>query len=419
MAKYFIRDGRAPIPDDQNTSKVMSSIRGKNTRPELKLRKSLYKNGILGYRIHLKNVPGRPDIAYPSKKIAIFVNGCFWHRCPHCNPPFPKTHTEFWMAKFDRNIERDGRKKEDLENLGWTVLIIWECKINSEIDDCVYQVKYIYESKTIILGGSLRVIDLFCGAGGFSEGFRNAGFEIILAVDIWPTAAETYKANHPSTRVIIDDINRVSNLPDNEFNEIIPDTEIIIGSPPCVAFSNSNRSGKADKTNGIKLVYAFLRIVARKKFKDNSILKYWIMENVPNVIGYVKESYSAEDLGCNYSDELKITNSGIYSAEDYDVPSRRKRFFCGEFPNPIISSNSVKPLKNILNALNPPGTNLSSIIEDPNYPSLKLMSQSITDHHYIQEIAEYQWRTALRLNKIEAIWAGCHFQKIKIKLPAQ
>jgi DNA (cytosine-5)-methyltransferase 1 len=262
----------------------------------------------------------------------------------------------------------------------------------------------------------LKVIDLFCGAGGFSEGFGNAGFEVILAVDIWPIAAETYSANHPGTNFLIDDLERISHLPDREFNEIIPDSEIIIGSPPCVAFSNSNKSGKADKTNGIKLVDAFLRIVARKKFKENSILKYWIMENVPNVIGYVKESYSAEELGCNFSVEFKITNSGIYLSENYDVPSRRKRYFCGEFPNPEIISNSVKPLKSILNALNPPRTNLSSIIEDPNYPSLKLISHSITDHHYIQEIAEYQWKTALRLKQDRGYMGRMSFPEDKDKL---
>jgi DNA mismatch endonuclease (patch repair protein) len=147
MSQKYIRDGRAPIPDKETTSKVMSSIRGKNTKPELELRKVLYQNGLLGYRIHWKKVPGRPDIAYPSKKIAIFVNGCFWHRCPYCNPPFPKTHGDFWTAKFENNIERDKRKKADLENLGWTVLVFWECKINNEIDSCVQQIKLVVDSK--------------------------------------------------------------------------------------------------------------------------------------------------------------------------------------------------------------------------------------------------------------------------------
>ena len=127
----FQRDGRAPIPESETTSHVMSANRGKNTGPELLLRKSLRDVGEPGYRIHWKKAPGRPDIAYPGKRVAIFVNGCFWHRCPHCNPSTPKTHQEFWQVKFTRNVERDRKRKESLENDGWTVLTFWECQIRN------------------------------------------------------------------------------------------------------------------------------------------------------------------------------------------------------------------------------------------------------------------------------------------------
>jgi len=129
IIKKYIRDGRAPIPEKEITSKVMSSIRAKHTKPELILRKALYHNGLSGYRLHWKKVAGRPDITYPAAKIAIFVNGCFWHRCPHCNPPFPKTHMEFWADKFERNIERDQRKVKELEEQKWIVIVFWECQI--------------------------------------------------------------------------------------------------------------------------------------------------------------------------------------------------------------------------------------------------------------------------------------------------
>ena len=129
----------------------------------------------------------------------------------------------------------------------------------------------------------MRVADFYCGGGGFSEGFRQAGFEIVFAVDKWEPAVTTYRANKPGCKVIQDDVIRISNLPDEEFDKLVPDTEIIIGSPPCVAFSSSNKSGNGDKTLGIKLLKAYLRIVARKKFKKNSILRYWALENVPNI----------------------------------------------------------------------------------------------------------------------------------------
>lgn len=78
----YVRDKRSPVPKSEATSRVMSSNRGRDTAPELALRRALWAAGRRGYRLHYKQVPGRPDIAYPTKKIAIFVHGCYWHRCP-------------------------------------------------------------------------------------------------------------------------------------------------------------------------------------------------------------------------------------------------------------------------------------------------------------------------------------------------
>jgi DNA mismatch endonuclease (patch repair protein) len=130
--KGFQRDGRAPIPEKEVTSKVMSSNKAKDTKPELLLRKALRANGYVGYRLHYKKVPGRPDIAFVGKKLAIFVNGCFWHRCPHCDLPLPKSNTEWWKNKFDANIARDKKKVEQLEELGWRVLVVWECEVEKD-----------------------------------------------------------------------------------------------------------------------------------------------------------------------------------------------------------------------------------------------------------------------------------------------
>lgn len=142
--KEYIRDARSPIPKNEQTSRTMSAIKAKNTKPELLLRKALWQIGIKGYRLHWKKVPGRPDIAFPGKKIAIFVNGCFWHRCQICNPSSPKTNIEFWQNKFDKNIERDKRKKEELEALDWKVLTIWECEIKKDLKNQVIRVKELF-----------------------------------------------------------------------------------------------------------------------------------------------------------------------------------------------------------------------------------------------------------------------------------
>jgi len=248
----------------------------------------------------------------------------------------------------------------------------------------------------------MRVADFFCGAGGFSEGFRQAGFDIVFAVDKWEPAINTYNANKPNCCVIQDDIIRISTLPDKEFHELVPDTEVIIGSPPCVAFSNSNKSGKGDKTLGISLLEAYLRIIARKKFKQNSILRYWVLENVPNIKKYIQEEYSAADLGLKGKISLITMNesAGIYNAKYFGAPTNRKRFFCGEFPkpHPTNTDENVITLRTVLNSLGEP-CNKKRIIRDCNYNDLYLPKNELTDHHYVYMLQPFEWETAKRLKE--------------------
>ncbi|WP_051878572.1 very short patch repair endonuclease [Chryseobacterium sp. FH1] len=128
----FVRDKRSPIPLSESVSRVMRKNKSKNTQPELLLRKELWKNGIRGYRLHSKKLPGKPDIAFISKKIAIFVNGCFWHRCPHCQYKLPKTNRDFWKDKFERNIARDLKANDQLKEMKWKVITIWECELKNK-----------------------------------------------------------------------------------------------------------------------------------------------------------------------------------------------------------------------------------------------------------------------------------------------
>ncbi|MCK5763572.1 MAG: DNA cytosine methyltransferase, partial [Clostridiales bacterium] len=223
-------------------------------------------------------------------------------------------------------------------------------------------------------------------------------------VDNWKPAVDTHRENHPESNTILDDVIRLSKLPDKEFEEIIPDSEIIIGSPPCIAFSNSNRSGKGDKTKGIELFEAFLRIIFRKKNKKDSILKYWILENVPNLKNHIQNEYTAKELGIKSNYSLKVSNGNaeLYNAKYYGVPSNRKRFFCGEFPSPkktIESDNELIHLSVILDSLGMPKKNMELIITDSNYPTFSMKSKDITDHHYIREIAEHEWKKAKRLKQ--------------------
>ncbi len=140
MAEY-LRDGRAPIPESESTSRVMRANRGKDTSPELQLRGALRAIGLRGYRLHWRGAAGRPDIAYPRHRVAIFVHGDFWHRCPVCDLPLPKTHTEFWEQKLKRNTDRDKRKIIELEQAGWMVFVCWEHEIKADPMRCAARVK--------------------------------------------------------------------------------------------------------------------------------------------------------------------------------------------------------------------------------------------------------------------------------------
>jgi DNA mismatch endonuclease (patch repair protein) len=113
----------------------------KDTKPELRVRQRLRKAGYPGYRLHwrIDDADGkyicRPDITYPGRKLAIFVHGCFWHRCPKCNLDLPKTNVDYWSEKFGRNVERDRRKECELIEMGWDVQTIWECEVNDGLVD--------------------------------------------------------------------------------------------------------------------------------------------------------------------------------------------------------------------------------------------------------------------------------------------
>lgn len=114
----------------QQRHKCMASIRSKNTKPEVKLRKELFRLGYR-YRINVKGLPGKPDIVLPKYRTCIFVNGCFWHGHKGCSKYVePKTNVEFWRMKVATNRERDLRDYTFLESKGWKVIVVWECELN-------------------------------------------------------------------------------------------------------------------------------------------------------------------------------------------------------------------------------------------------------------------------------------------------
>lgn len=117
------------IMSKEKRSWIMSRIRDKNTKPERRIRSLLHDLGYR-FRLHRKDLPGRPDIVLPKYQTVIFVHGCFWHRHRGCKYAYkPKSRVEFWKKKFHQNVERDRRKTKELKKLGWHVGVVWECEL--------------------------------------------------------------------------------------------------------------------------------------------------------------------------------------------------------------------------------------------------------------------------------------------------
>ena len=115
----------------EERSRCMAAIKGKDTKPEMIVRKYLFSRG-LRYRVQGKKLPGRPDIVFPKYKTVVFVDGCFWHGHESCRYfRLPKSNVDFWREKIERNVARDARNEADLKALGWRVIRVWECDIRA------------------------------------------------------------------------------------------------------------------------------------------------------------------------------------------------------------------------------------------------------------------------------------------------
>ncbi len=236
-----------------------------------------------------------------------------------------------------------------------------------------------------------------------------------MGIDNWLPAIETHNLNHN----LNDKVKNVLDFESIQEIDALPNTEIIVGSPPCVLFSLSNKGGKADKTLGIRLIESFLRVVAVKKHQRSSKLKAWFMENVPNSKNYIRPTYTfrqldltqwAKDNGFN-PDKIALSgsdNGRILNTADFGISQKRERFVCGEIVStgkfPELNQFTVKSYRSIgtiKGKMPKPNANLSRrLFTDPNYPSLKFSMNRITDQFYDSGIYESQWRNAqyLKLN---------------------
>jgi len=123
-------------------SKLMSKVRSRDTKPEWILRCGLHR---LGFRYRLKNshLPGSPDLVFPQFHAVVFVHGCYWHRHPGCkDASMPKSNVDFWKKKFIQNMDRDRRNKQKLENLGWRIMVVWECELTKTGVETIHRVAF-------------------------------------------------------------------------------------------------------------------------------------------------------------------------------------------------------------------------------------------------------------------------------------
>ena len=119
-------------PTKEKRSWNMSRIRSNDTTPELVVRSFLFRQGFR-FRLHVKNLPGHPDIVLPKYRTVVEVRGCFWHRHPECRrATTPSTNAEFWQEKFKRNVERDRNIEKQLKELKWNLIVVWECELKKE-----------------------------------------------------------------------------------------------------------------------------------------------------------------------------------------------------------------------------------------------------------------------------------------------
>ena len=279
----------------------------------------------------------------------------------------------------------------------------------------------------------LTAIDFFCGAGGFSEGFKQMGFELLYGYDHWKPAVDTYNHNfglNCKPKNILSFANSIEEI------ERIPDSDIILGSPPCVSFSSSNKSGKADKSLGVKLTETFLRIIAVKKHKPNSQLKAWFMENVVNSKRYLQTEYTFKDLNLtDWAHSHKISpnkiainlhpNTTIINSADYGSIQARKRVVSGEIiknkslviperthrnsktKGSLPVYRSIKLIKD--NFPSPYSKKLTNQIQDINY-DISIPQDDITDHFYDTGVYEVEW-------KFSKFWKQNHPYMGKMSFP--
>ena len=251
----------------------------------------------------------------------------------------------------------------------------------------------------------LTAVDLFCGGGGLTEGFKQLNVDVKACLDIWGPAVETHRKNHPDTEVFQADI--------LEFDsKSLPKPDVLIGSPPCTEFSYANRGGHGDTALGMRFVLRFLRFV------HDLSPKYWIMENVPRLAQSLPPRVPLRRLGISEPGFLEIPVRRILNSADYGVPQKRLRLISGKFPlpqptNAWTEGNGIfselppwVPVRTVLDHLpDPLGQPVrDNRVRDPCFP-LSIPETDLTEHFFDTRLTAEEIEIN-RKSKTDHSWYG-------------
>ncbi len=327
------RGGKRRAQHPLNRSQIMARVRSRDARPDLGVREALWDRG-LRYRACLRIEGVSVDVAFPSHRLAVFVDGCFWHKCPlHYAPP--KSRARYWTTKLERNAKRAAEQEERLRSAGWTVLRVWEHECEENVAAVVSRVAHALDelrppslpahpgdAADLVAGGEQPVaLDLFCGAGGLSLGFEQAGFDVRAAFDVEERHVATYRANFPHAQAFQTDLSSAS-AGELRAAAQVGDREIdvLFGGPPCQGFSVGGIRLHDDSRNG--LLVHFARLVGE------ICPRYFVVENVEGLLlKHAKPTLSSFIQQVKRAGYEVIEPLRALDASDFGVPQRRRRAF--------------------------------------------------------------------------------------------
>lgn len=343
----------ADVLSPRQRSFNMSQIRSQKTGPEVRLRDMLTLNGFWNFRMHPKEVLGKPDFYFPTAKLAVFVDGCFWHGCESCYRT-PKTNKKFWNTKINTNLERDLVVDAKLRKQRVQVLRIKEHELKRDPAAVLHTLRGKLEKKY-----APKVLDLFAGAGGLSEGFVRAGCEVVGHVEMDKDSCDTlitrmvyhallkrgrfdeyrdYVLGKVSRDELIEKYGLQSErdsvicarISKENYKELIAQIkknlhgsrlDIIVGGPPCQAYSHIGRAVDEKKMRWDNRKFLFRYYV---EFLQALQPKIFVFENVPGLLTSGKGKY-LRDMRKLMKSAGYETDYRVFNTVDFGVPQNRRR----------------------------------------------------------------------------------------------